>query len=175
MREAPTNSNWRLEELLERYLPAIQRLAWSYVRSVQHREDLVQEIAVALWKAIPAFRGDCSERTYVYRIAHNIALRFATSNRREQGVAATPETEPVSTDNPEGEAIRNQRRQRLWNAIEKLPLVDRQIAVLHLEGLPTAEIVDVTGFSEGMVAMRLSRLRRKLTEELNPKGAAEVQ
>lgn len=167
-----------MKEILERYLPALQRSARSYTRSPEQREDLLQEIAVALWKALPGFRGECSERTYVYRVAHNTALRFVTSHRqvlaREQGEDASG-TEPASTDNPEGDAIRNQRRQRLWNAIERLPLIDRQIAVLHLEGLPTAEIVDVTGFSEGMVAMRLSRLRRKLTEELNPKGAEKVR
>jgi RNA polymerase sigma factor (sigma-70 family) len=75
--------------------------------------------------------------------------------------------EPASMDNPESDAIRNQRRQRLWRAVQGLPLVDRQIALLHLEGLSTAEIMDVTGFSESMVAMRLSRLRRRLMEELN--------
>jgi RNA polymerase sigma-70 factor (ECF subfamily) len=144
-------------------------LAWSYTRDPEQREDLFQEIAVALWKAMPGFRGDSSERTYVYRVAHNTALRFVMSHRRlaarEQGPVER-EMEPVSSDNPEGDAIRNQRRQRLWDAVQNLPIGERQIALLHLEGLSTAELVEVTGFSEGMIAMRLSRLRRRLAEKL---------
>jgi RNA polymerase sigma-70 factor (ECF subfamily) len=158
------------EDVLKRYVPALRRLAWSYTRDPGQREDLFQEIAVAVWKALPNYRGDSSERTYVYRVAHNTALRFVMSHRqlaaREQGPTGR-EIEPVSADNPERDAIRNQRRQRLWQSIANLPVVDRQIALLHLEGLSTAEVVDVTGLNEGMVAMRLSRLRRRLAEELN--------
>ncbi len=133
---------------------------------------------MALWKALPNFRGDCSERTYVYRVAHNTALRFVVSHReltvREQG-SIEAVIEPVSTDNPERDAIRNQRRQRLWQAVQNLPMVDRQIAVLHLEGLSTAEIMDVTGFSEAMIAMRLSRLRRRLATELSGARVEETR
>jgi DNA-directed RNA polymerase specialized sigma24 family protein len=48
------------------------------VDGVSPRDDLVQEIALAIWKAIPRFRGDSSERTWVYRIAHNVAITSAT-------------------------------------------------------------------------------------------------
>jgi RNA polymerase sigma factor (sigma-70 family) len=177
-RRDPSKGNASCEDVLERHGPALRRLAWSYTRDPEQREDLFQEIAVALWKALPNFRGDSSERTYVYRVAHNTALRFIMSHRqlavREQGPAQR-EIEPVSTDNPERDAIRNQRRQQLWRAVQNLPMVDRQIALLHLEGLSTAEVVDVTGFSEGMVAMRLSRLRRKLAEELKGTNVEEAR
>jgi RNA polymerase sigma factor (sigma-70 family) len=166
----PADGDTGLEDVLKRHMSALRRLAWSYTRDPEQREDLFQEIAVALWKALPNFRGNSSERTYVYRVAHNTALRFVMSHRqlaaREKG-PVEHDMEPVSTDNPERDAIRNQRRQRLWHAVENLPMVDRQIALLHLEGLSTAEVVDVTGFNEGMVAMRLSRLRRRLAEELD--------
>jgi RNA polymerase sigma-70 factor (ECF subfamily) len=174
----PSGRNADGEDVLERHLPALRRLAWSYTRDPQQREDLFQEIAVALWKALPNFRGDCSERTYVYRVAHNTALRFVVSHRelavREQGPIEGV-IEPVSTDNPEREAIRNQRRYRLWQAVQSLPMVDRQIAVLHLEGLSTADIMDVTGFSEAMIAMRLSRLRRRLAAELSGPRVEETR
>ncbi len=52
----------------------MRRLAAVYVNDGRDREDLVQEIAVALWQAIPKFRGEASERTWLYRIAHNTAI-----------------------------------------------------------------------------------------------------
>jgi RNA polymerase sigma-70 factor (ECF subfamily) len=58
--------------------------------------------------------------------------------------------------------IEDQRRARLSAAVQELPLSDRQIVVLHFEGLSAAEIADVTGLSAGNVATRLTRIRRKL-------------
>ena len=122
---------------------------------------------MALWKALPQFRGASSERTYVYRVAHNTALRFVTSRqRRAAREHDAPAAEPVAAANPERDAIRNQHRQRLGQAVQELPVIDRQVMLLHLEGLSTAEIVDVTGYTEGAVAMRLTRARRKLAERL---------
>lgn len=175
-RRDPSKGDVGCEDVLERHVPALRRLAWSYTRDPGQREDLFQEIAVALWKALPNFRGNCSERTYIYRVAHNTALRFVMSHRQRAVREQAPvEIEMVSADNPEHDAIRNQRRHRLWRAVQNLPMVDRQIALLHLEGLAIGEIVEVTGFSEGMVAMRLSRLRRRLTEELNGTPTEETR
>ena len=70
------------ENLLQRYGSALRRLAWSYARDAI--EDLFQEIALGLWKAIPHFRGDASERTWLYCIAHNIAISTMGSRRKRE-------------------------------------------------------------------------------------------
>ena len=167
-----------MEEFLREYTPALRRLAYSYTRDPHETEDLFQEIAVALWKALPRFRGESSPRTYVYRIAHNTATRFVTSKRRRsvlEGSVAEDYRETANADSPERDAIRNQQRQRLWNAVRELSVIDRQIVLLHLEGLSTAEIVEITGLSEGMAAMRLSRIRRRLAAQLNQPNAEEAR
>jgi RNA polymerase sigma factor (sigma-70 family) len=63
---------------------------------------------------------------------------------------------------PESAVIDDQQRARLWAAVEALPLTDRQIVVLHFEGLSAVEIEAVTGLSAGNVATRLTRARQKL-------------
>jgi RNA polymerase sigma-70 factor (ECF subfamily) len=160
------------EDLLRRYLPALRRLAWSYARD--QAEDLLQEIALGLWTALPRFRRDSSERTWLYRVAHNTAISFmATSHRRakrEQG--GDPPDMPGPAASPESSAIEEQRRVKLRAAVEELPIVDRQIVVLHLEGLSAAEIEAVTGLSAGNVAVRLTRARQKLTDRIRGEGAA---
>jgi len=70
--------------------------------------------------------------------------------------------EPMSPNNPERSAIDAQQRQQLWTAVYTLPLPDRQIVLLHLEGLSAADIEAITGFSAGSVATRLTRARQKL-------------
>ena len=152
------------EDLLRHYLPALRRLARSYSRENAEQEDLLQEIAIALWNAFPKFRGDSSERTWLYRIAHNTAFRFVTNRRRrlrrEENTA--PKDLPIDSATPEGIVIEEQQRVRLWAFLEELALPDRQILTLHLEGLSAAEIEAVTGIRAGNIATRLTRMRKKL-------------
>jgi RNA polymerase sigma factor (sigma-70 family) len=165
-----------LEDLIKTYIPALRRLAVSYTQNRHESEDLFQEIAVVLWKALPKFRGDCSERTFVYRVAHNTAIRFVTSQQRRSGrehAVFENEVEPASPDNPELDAIRNQQWNALWSAVRELPVIDRQVVLLRLEGLSMAEIAEVTGSTEGAVTMRFSRVRRQLGERLT--GARKVE
>lgn len=60
-----------LERILRDHSPLARRLAASHEANVETARDLAQEILVAVWRAWPAFRHQCSERTYVARIAHN--------------------------------------------------------------------------------------------------------
>lgn len=66
----------------------------------------------------------------------------------------------------EREAIVHEQVERLWNAIRQLPLADRQIVCLHLEGLSAADIEEITGVSAGNVATRLTRIRQRLVIRL---------
>src|SRR3984885_2894799 len=60
--------------ILSEYEAAITPRAFSDEAVASVREVLIQEIALAIWQALAHFRGDCSERTFVYRIAHNRGL-----------------------------------------------------------------------------------------------------
>jgi RNA polymerase sigma-70 factor (ECF subfamily) len=143
-------------------------VAWSYTRDQAEGDDLFQEIALALWTALPRFRGDCSERTWVYRVAHNTAVSFLDGSlrRSKRETTEVPAEEPASEADPEADAIDRQRRERLWTAIRELPLNDRQIVVLYLEGFSAAEIEAVTGVSQGNVATKLTRMRQRLAARI---------
>jgi RNA polymerase sigma-70 factor, ECF subfamily len=153
------------ETLLRTYLAPLRRLSWAYARSGADHEDLFQEIALALWTALPGFRGDASERTWLYRVAHNSAIGFVTRHRRRarhESPGDAPEV-PASGASPERSAIDAQQRERLWSAVRALSMPDRQLVVLHLEGLSAADIEAVTGLTAGSIATRLTRVRQKLT------------
>jgi len=155
----------RYEDLLQRYLPSLCRLAWSYARDGREVDDLLQEIAMALWTALPRFRGDSSERTWLYRVAHNTAISFR-ANRRRRISHEQPAVEWKSNSNPETDAMAHEQSRQLWVAVQQLPLSDRQITVLYLEGMTAAEIEAVTGLSSGNVATRLTRIRQRLAARL---------
>jgi RNA polymerase sigma-70 factor (ECF subfamily) len=128
-------------------------------------DDLLQEIAMALWTALPRFRGDSSERTWLYRVAHNTAISFR-ANRRRRISHEQPAVEWKSNSNPETDAMAHEQSRQLWVAVQQLPLSDRQITVLYLEGMTAAEIEAVTGLSSGNVATRLTRIRQRLAARL---------
>ncbi len=157
-------------------MPALRRLAWSYARNATEREDLLQEIMMTLWRALPRFRQDSSERTYVYRVAHNAAISFVTADQRRRAREHSEEAlaELAGPDNPESDAIHNQRVGRLRAGVKELPVYDRQMILLYLEGLSAAEIESVTGFSAGNVATRLTRARQRLVAQLREEGGHEL-
>ena len=152
------------EEQFDRIITAhgagLSRVAASYAASPQEREDLTQEIALAIWRALPNFRGDSSERTFVFRIAHNRGLSLVSRRRTELSSEPIEIADPGP--DPEARAEQMQRRERLLAAIRSLPVGFRQVLTLALEGLPHAEIGEVLGIAENNVAVRLSRARSAL-------------
>lgn len=150
------------DTLLAAYGPALGRLASSYARTASEREDLLQEIALAIWGALPRFRGECSERTFLFRIAHNRAIAHV-SRRRLPTVESDVELEiQAATPDPERALSTEQQGKRLLTAIHRLPVGYAQAVTLMLEGLSYEEIADVLGTSESNVGARLTRARTML-------------
>lgn len=84
----------RFAELLRKHGPGLGRIAASYARPAD-QADLGQEISLAIWNALDGFRGDCSERTFIFRIAHNRALSHLARRRIEAGdLPRSPTTRP---------------------------------------------------------------------------------
>lgn len=151
--------------LLEGYAPAIRRTARLYEREPAAREDLVQEICLALWQALPRFRGESSERTFVFRVAHNRGATHAWKRRRRTMAPLDDVYEPAdAAPTPEAAAVASRRSGDLARAVAALPLTLKQTVTLMLEGLTPREIGDVLGITENNANVRLARARQALRE-----------
>lgn len=153
------------ERVLDRHGDALWRLAGAYTAEPQDREDLYQEILVAVWQGLARFRGDSSTRTYVFRIGRNRAITFQRRSRRH----ATPEPLDGVADrapSPADNAIARDEQARLRQAVRDLPPPAREVVSLSLEGLSNQEIAMVLGLSKNNVAVRLHRARAQLREVL---------
>jgi RNA polymerase sigma-70 factor, ECF subfamily len=154
---------------------ALERLAHAYEVDPELRRDLLQDIHVALWQSLARFDGRCSERTWVYRVAHNIGASHVRRRHRiarerfttldDLSVATMP-----SSDNPEIETGGRQALARLMALIHALAPVDRQVVLVYLEGLDAAAIGEITGFSSGSVATKLHRLKAVLARQFQEGG-----
>jgi RNA polymerase sigma-70 factor (ECF subfamily) len=167
----PESREDRCVRLLREHDAALRRLAGSYERDPSRQQDLVQDIWLAVWQALPRFRDECSERTFVFRIAHNRAVSHIDHWQRRR-------TDPLADDapvaapgpDPEHSLSAQQRHEHLRAAVQSLPLALRQVVVLTLEGLSNADVAEIVGITENNVAVRLTRARTALSRLL---GARE--
>lgn len=164
------NADRNFARIIEEYAPAFARLAAAYEQDLALREDLLQEIMFAVWRALPSFRGESSERTFLYRIAHNRALTHISKRRYVSAELGEAEDMPDAGPGPD-EVIRSaQLRVHLQNAIAELPLPLKQVCVLALDGLSNTQIAEIVGTTENNVRVRLARARQCLRHLMGAQG-----
>ncbi len=140
----------------------LARICASYEADPGRRQDLMQEVALAIWQALPAFRGEGNIKAFLARITHN---RCVTHVAREVKVPRGPEIGvdfPHDGSTPEDHTANDQMRKGLMQAVRALPLSQRQVVVLVLEGFSYREVGHALGISEGNVAVRFNRAKSAL-------------
>lgn len=152
----------RFAAVLAEYDKPLQRLAFAYEKDSDLQKDLLQEIRLALWRALPSFRGESSERTFIYRIAHNRALTQMAKRQPVQLELDAALQVPDVSPSPEQTVASQLQELELRNRVASLPLILRQVVTLVLEGMSNREISEVLGITEGNVAVRLTRAKQQL-------------
>jgi len=156
-------------EVVDAYGAALARLASAYEADPDRRRDLLQEIHVALWLSFAGFDGDCSLRTWVYRVAHNAAASHVRYERRRAATFVDLETLAETGDGSDhaGTLDRRMAAERLGRLIRRLRPIDRQVIVSYLEGLDAAAIGEIAGLSPGAVATRIHRIKTALAKRFH--------
>jgi RNA polymerase sigma-70 factor (ECF subfamily) len=168
----------------ERYLKAaavfsgaMERLARGYEADRELRKDLLQEIHLALWRSMASFDGRCSERTWVYRVAHNAAATYiARQHRAKLRKLATLEAlaDSFDADSPEKNVDEEQALRRLMETVQGLNPLDKQVMLLYLEDLDSVDIGEVTGLSPGAVTTKVHRIKAIIAKRLHTAGVPHV-
>lgn len=146
---------------------ALRRLAEGYAADASEEDDLLQEILFAVWRALPSFRGECSERTFVLRVGHNRGLTYRARRGKVYGLDEASGVADPRVD-VEGDAAVADERAILIRGIRQLPRSQREVIMLYLEGLSHREIAEVLGTTDNNAAARLSRGRKALRLLLRP-------
>jgi RNA polymerase sigma-70 factor (ECF subfamily) len=151
-------------QIADTYGSALDRLARAYEADPDSRRDLLQDIHLQLWRSFAHFDQRCSLKTWVYRVAHNVATRHVVRQRRfRKTLASIEEIERMpSNDRSELVASQHQALDRLSLLIQKLKPLDRQIIISYLEGMDAASTAEITGLSASNVAMKVHRIKNIL-------------
>ena len=125
--------------------------------------DLFQDILVNLWNGFAKFRGDSSERTWIYRVALNTCISAERKKKRKG------ETVPLDMNiNLFDDSVEDMKQVRmLQNRISRLGPFDRAIVLLWLEGMPYDEIAAIVGITTKNVSVRLYRIKEELKQMSN--------
>ena len=154
------------EALIKDYGPLLSRVANSYEANPALQQELLQEIALAVWQGLTRFEHKSALKTYILKIAHNRAISHVASEVRrpseEQYDDTQFATQPTHTG-PEQTEQQRRKLERLLHAVRQLPLPARQVVTLSLEGLSYQEIADVCGLTTSHVGVVLKRARASLT------------
>ena len=128
------------------------------------RNDLLQEVMLAVWKSIPSFRGEAKASTYLYRVSHNAALLWSRKERNYRRRAQAFDADQSEARNA-GESD-EERLEALYSAIHTLKPVDRSLILMSLDELSYREMAEVLGLSESNVGVRINRIKQQLSKTL---------
>ena len=174
--DAAAGDTRAFEVLVLRYQARIVNYASAMVRDAGAAEDVAQETFVRAWRGLGRFRGESSFKTWLYRIATNVARTHLDRHGRQARIAdrsLDDEAEPLQAGDvpspaPDAETSLV-RREAIDRALSELPDELRLALVLRdVEGLDYKEIAGVTGAPIGTVESRIFRARRRLRTLLRP-------
>lgn len=172
MNDARRPTSITADHVLAEHWAMIGRIARAHERDDDARRDLVQDIALAVVRALPGFRGETDLRVFVARVAEHRCIDHIARAVRRHGDVAIDTDLPSPARGPDQHADLGQRVDRLAQALQRLPLGLREAAVLALEGFEPREVGAVLGLTANTAAQRMKRardaLRTTLGEEPSP-------
>lgn len=152
-----TNTEQLFFELLENNKNRINRICSVYAKNREDQKDLVQDVLLNIWKALPRFEQRANINTWLYRITLNVCLRSKYEHVRKHKV----ELDSISIE-PMADVPKNEKYEQLYHFIGQLEATDKSIIILFLEDLPYKEIAEIVGISENHVAVKIKRIKGKL-------------
>jgi RNA polymerase sigma factor (sigma-70 family) len=150
------------ETLYKRHRGALYRFVLRSLHQRSAAEELFQEVWMRVIEARARYAPQARFTTWLYTIAHNLLV----DHWRKKGLVLVELNEdeiPAAPDNPARQAEARQTLARFLQALDALPLVQREAFLLHEEGgLSVAEIAAATGTNEEAAKSRLRYAMAKL-------------
>jgi RNA polymerase sigma-70 factor, ECF subfamily len=163
----PSEPETQVISLFDDFRDSLLRYVLSLGLSVHDGEEIIQEVFLALFRHLQLQKSGQNLRGWMFRVAHNLALKQRFANQRSRNTTASDwtianrQTDP--SPNPEEQVSFTQRRHRLLAALHALPEEDQCCLKLRAEGLRYREIASVLNISLGAVSISLTRSLARLT------------
>jgi RNA polymerase sigma-70 factor, ECF subfamily len=165
--------------LVEKYQSMVFRTCMGFVHQSDDADDLTQEVFIQAYQGLPKFKRESSFSTWLYRIAVNASLnkvrkrsgniflqRFESFFGGEK--QKTLEIPIPENENPENIIVREEYRQWVQAALDKLPDNQRVAIILSkYDDLSQKEIARIMNITEGAVEALIQRAKENLRKNLS--------
>jgi RNA polymerase sigma-70 factor, ECF subfamily len=161
----PSDVEREVMELFEQFRNPLLRYALSFGVPVHDAEEIIQEVFLSLFRHLQLRRSRKNLRGWIFRVAHNLALKRRYTNQKSRDRMASDaivEDQLDPSPNPEEQLSSAQRRRRLLAVVHALPEADQGCLRLRAEGLRYREIAAILGMSLGAVSISLTRSLARL-------------
>jgi RNA polymerase sigma factor (sigma-70 family) len=154
-------------ECIEQHGAMFRKVAYSFADGAE-QEDLLQEILLSIWKALPDYYSKAKLSTFTYRVAYNCALTWNRGRRRyrERQYTAIELWQLKQHETTQ----RDPRLSLLFECLKTLPEIDRSVMTMSLDGLSHNEIGNIIGLKENAVSVRIHRIRQKLETKMQQRS-----
>jgi RNA polymerase sigma-70 factor (ECF subfamily) len=172
-----TNQDELYKDAVDKFGSSLGRLANAYEADPEKRRDLSQDIHFQLWRSFQRYDARCSLRTWVYRVAHHVAVsNFLRERRIFRNLVSLEELEMLP-DEDRGQFATDERRnlERLSVLIQQLKPLNRQVIISYLEDLDAVSIGEITGLSPGNVSLRIHRIKNILARRFHVGGGSHAE
>jgi RNA polymerase sigma-70 factor (ECF subfamily) len=151
-------------ELVREHDQGLRALAYRLLEDRDLMDDALQEAYVKAYRALPAFRGESSLGTWLYRIAYNACLDELRRSRTVVPLERVEDRPDPAPALPERTATGD----LLTRALSTLSHEDRAAVLLvDAQGFDYESAGEVLGVPAGTVASRLNRARAQLRRVLS--------
>jgi RNA polymerase sigma-70 factor (ECF subfamily) len=152
-------------ELVDRHVRGVHAFVYRLLGSRAEAEEVCQESFLRLWKHADTFVARAKPSTWLYRVAHNLAVD-RLRRRREASHPTGIEDVPTS-ERPSLHLYDKQVALAVEAALATLPERQRAaISLVHYQGMSNAEAAEVLGVKVRALESLLARGRQQLRERL---------
>jgi RNA polymerase sigma-70 factor (ECF subfamily) len=144
----------------------IRKVANSYCKNIDDRDDLIREIAIELWKSWDNYDNKYKLSTWMYRVSLNVAISFYRKTYRRNLINQKIQEETVFIDYSQDNNLSENIKQ-LYHFISKLNELNKALILLYLEQYSYEEIASTLGISKTNVSTKISRIKKHLKKEFN--------
>lgn len=159
-RDASLALEREFKALIARDNATISKICFSYSGSVAEYDDLRQDALINIWRGMRSFRGEASEKTWIYRVTVNSCLSTIRRQSRHQHESLDGLYGLIDSDDSDREAI-----EQIHCTIAMLGSQEKAIIMMWLDELSYDDIAAAMGLNRNTVATKIRRIKDKITKE----------
>jgi RNA polymerase sigma factor (sigma-70 family) len=157
-------------DIFEQNIGIIIKISRGYTSIAQDREDLINDIALELWKSFKSFNGNAKISTWIYRVALNTSMNYKRGKKNDSMFFSLNDFKKDDTFPWLIEQDNSSDIEVLYQCINELNEINKAIILLYLDGNSHDEISEITGISKTNVGTRICRIKEQIKNLANTKN-----